>query len=409
MEGARDFAKNFTMHGIYRILTSTNQAGKIFWLVLFLSSSSYVTYQVIDISKSFLDHSVITKVEKKIEKPLNFPAITFCPIDGQSQRFMLANRMTFENGTKVKEIFEPDDRGQKFIKRYNFGGQSFKYPRYFRKVIIPDDGLCYTFNPNGTLLQYRAGANHGLSIRLFINTSDYLYGNGVRISIRNQNEFAFPSIDGIGISPGFATFIGLRKKTMIRKESPYTTNCTYGRTEYQMFPGKYTVTNCEHSCLEQEMINRCGLTYSFVTTVYLSKEKASTLLENYNESLALKCIGQEGMYRSVITAECNCRVPCQEIVYEKTLSSIKLPNQNNLDAIIYFEELLDEIITEIPEWTFTKLLGDIGGLTGIWLGASVFSIIELLILLGYTPLYILRDRKVMYQKTENIEINNLVK
>ena len=403
MEGMRDFAKNCTMHGIYHVLTSKNLTGKILWSVLLLASSSYVTYQVIAISRSFLDYSVVTKVEKKIEKPLRFPAVTFCPSDGQSQTFISANRMTFVNGTKVREIFKEAERGKKFIVVYTFGGQLYKYPAHFEKVIIPDDGLCYTFNSNGTLFQYRAGANHGLNIRLFINASNYLYGNGVRISVRSQDEFAFPSIDGIGISPGFSSLIGLKKRTMIRKESPFTSDCTHGHEEHQIYPGKYTVTNCEFSCVEQEMIDRCDLTYSFVSPLYLPKETISRLLRHYNESLAIKCISKKDMYRSIITADCHCRVPCYEIVYEKTLSFIKLNNENHLDVIIYFEELLNEIITEIPEWTFTKLLSDIGGLTGIWLGASVFSVIELLMLVGWTPFYVLHNKRNTYKKTEHIE------
>ena len=397
------------MHGIYHIFTVNNQAGKIFWLALFLASSSYVTYQVIEISTSYLDYSVITKVEKKNQKPLRFPAATFCPTDSDSQSFMISNRMTFVNGSTVKQIFEPTDRGEKFIGSYSFGGQPYKYPAYFEKIIIPDDGLCYTFNPNGTMFQYRAGAKHGLSIRLSINTSSYIFGNGVRISLRSKDEFPFPSIDGIGISPGFSSFISLIKRTLIRKESPYTSNCSQGRDEHQIYPGKYTVTNCELSCIERDLMDRCDLTYSFVTTVYLSNQKTSRLLKHYNESKALKCINQEGMYRSVITAECNCRVPCHEVVYDKTLSSIKLPNDNHLDVKIYFEELLNEIITEIPEWTFTKLLSDIGGLTGIWLGASVFSIMELFILLGYTPFYLFRNKADNFKKAENIEINDVLR
>ena len=102
MEGMRDFAKNFGMHGFYHIFTSKSLAGKSFWLALFLGSMSYVTYQVIEISKSFFDYSVITKIEQRIKKPLKFPAVIFCPTDGQTQALMSANRMTFENGTKVK-------------------------------------------------------------------------------------------------------------------------------------------------------------------------------------------------------------------------------------------------------------------------------------------------------------------
>ena len=144
---------------------------------------------------------------------------------------------------------------------YNFGGQSYKYPDHFETVIIPDDGLCYTFNPNGTLFQYRAGANHGLSIRLFINTSVYLCGNGVGMSFRNQGEFAFPSIDGIGISPGFSSFISIKKRTVIRKEAPYTSK------------------------------------------MHTRRQRMLMLLKYWSKTLALKWIPEENTYKSVIIAQ----------------------------------------------------------------------------------------------------------
>ena len=98
------------------------------------------------------------------------------------------------------------------------------------------------------------------------------------------------------------------------------------------------------------------------------------------------------MLKTMFTTECSCPVPCHETTYEKTLSFLKWPNDNEYDVWIYFEEMLNEIVTELPEWTFTKLISDIGGQTGVWLGASVLSIVELLMLMGCTPVYLLRDK-----------------
>ena len=75
------------------------------------------------------------------------------------------------------------------------------------------------------------------------------------------------------------------------------------------------------------------------------------------------------MLKTMLTTECNCPVPCHETTYERTLSLLKWQNDNECDVWIYFEEMLNEIVTELPEWTFTKLISDIGGQTGVWLGA----------------------------------------
>ena len=58
---------------------------------------------------------------------------------------------------------------------------------------------------------------------------------------------------------------------------------------------------------------------------------------------------------------------------------------NLLKVSIYYEEIISEILIETPEWTWTSLFSEIGGIMGIWLGASIFSVTELLILIASFP------------------------
>ena len=76
-------------------------------------------------------------------------------------------------------------------------------------------------------------------------------------------------------------------------------------------------------------------------------------------------------------------------------------HNNFLQVNLYFAEMSNEIIREIPEWTGTKVLSDIGGQMGIWLGASVFSVIELLILGGWIPIGIFCKTRKTEDKDDN--------
>ena len=408
MERMRDFAENVTIHGIFRILNSKKTGVRAFWLVLFLGSASYLTYQVAEIFKSFLNYSIITKVEKRNQKPLRFPAITFCPT--MYMDFQNLTTADIVNETRLKEIVKQADRGKQLVLKYIFEGETYNYPEKINHWIIPGStSLCYTFNPKGDLAQHRAGALNRLNILLFINSSEAKadnslangpnslangpnsLANGIRISIHAPAVFPFPRVDGIGISPGFSSTIALKKRTTFRKEHPYTSNCTQGNNEHRIFPGKYSVVNCDYSCMEEKVINICGWP-SHQTAAYMPRKRKLRLYDNFNASSNLKCLQRKEVVQNLLTTECNCPIPCHETTYKKTLSLLKWPNDNEYDVWIYFEEMLNEIVTELPEWTFTKLISDIGGQTGVWLGASVLSIVELLMLMASTPVYLLRNK-----------------
>ena len=160
------------------------------------------------------------------------------------------------NDTKVKEILKQADQGKEFILQYQFQGESYHYPAKFQLTIIPDtDQICYIFKQDGGLFQTRTGGYNGLQITLFLkplrNTApDDMSNDGVVISVHDHNEFALPDVDGLSLPRGLSSFIALKKRTTIRKESPYTSNCANVRHINQIFvrhinqilPGKYTLS-----------------------------------------------------------------------------------------------------------------------------------------------------------------------
>ena len=409
MEATKDFAENVTMHGIFRILSGKRLAERCFWLILFLGSSVYLTYQVAEIGSSFLNYHVITKTETKFQTKLRFPSVTLCPTNAYDRSYTIENA---RNETKMKEIINITDKGKSIIWSYSFAQERYCYPTHFKAVLIPSIGLCYTFNPDGSLFQNRAGSLYGLEVWLYVTDleedhfDDLVNGKGVFISVHHPEEFSVPSLDGIGLAPGFSNIISLKRKTMVRQKAPYPSNCTDGSKSRQIFPGRYTLPNCQISCTELEALRRCGSTYGSTIPLYLLDEQkkllSPDLLSAYN------CLFEPLMLNYLLEFKCDCQIPCKEDKYEKALSFIRWPSSRQIDSIrqqapsslniseallnknllklsVFYGEMTDEIITEAPEWTWTSLLSDIGGAMGVWLGASIFSIIELFILTGHLP------------------------
>eukprot|EP00795_Rhopilema_esculentum_P011437 gene11437-21638_t len=109
---------------------------------------------------------------------------------------------------------------------------------------------------------------------------------------------------------------------------------------------------------------------------------------------------------------CNCKLPCHEVKYEKTISYSKWPSdadipiykqlfskaldlnasevtddfvrRNFLRIDVYYGDMMYSMITEEESYSFGKLIGDIGGYMGLLVGASVFSLLELIVLIGQT-------------------------
>ena len=280
MEELRDFAENVTMHGIFRILRSKKLAVKSFWVILFLDSAAYLVYQVVETSKSFMNYNVNYKIQSRVEKKMQFPSVTICPTDAYSKSYTWENAV---NETAMKEIIKNTDKGSSVIWAYDFEAETYTYPKHFRSVLIPGVGLCYTFNPDGDVFQYNAGIYNGLNMLVFVSVSDGkrerqldpTNGKGVLISIHDPGEFPFPTGHGIGLAPGFSNIIALNRRTTIRKEWPYVSNCTHAGNANVLFPGKYSLTNCVYSCQEIAALKICGLLYEPLTIPYLSKEQKS--------------------------------------------------------------------------------------------------------------------------------------
>ena len=414
MEAIKDFAENVTAHGIFRILSAKRLAVKCFWLILFLASSAYLIYQVVEIAKSFGNYHVITKTETTFETKLQFPSVTLCPTNANNRNYTRENA---RNETKMKEIINMTDKGRTLIWSYSFAQIGYSYPTHFKTVLIPGIGLCYTFNPDGSLFQDRAGSLYGLEAWLYVTDSDIdqlddlVNGKGVFISVHHPDEISFPNLGGIGLAPGFSNIISLKRKTMIRQKAPYPSNCTDGSKNRQIFPGRYTLSTCQVSCMELEALKRCGSTYGRTIPLYLLEEQKKLLSPDL--SLASNCLFEPSVLNYLLEAKCDCQIPCTEDKYEKTLSFIRWPSIHQMNNIrqqapsdvdiseailnkkllkisVFYGEMTHEIITEAPEWTFTSLLSDIGGTMGIWLGASIFSLTELFILTGYLPYSLFR-------------------
>ena len=125
-------------------------------------------------------------------------------------------------------------------------------------------GKCYSFNTKGEFVQTFNGWMGGLYMMLYINQSNYLpfpansIGAGVIIPIHSQSTFPFPVAETVFASAGSATAISIDKTTIYRKPYPYKSNCSDGKNTRSLYPGSYTILNCQISCYYLYLYDVCG-------------------------------------------------------------------------------------------------------------------------------------------------------
>ncbi|KAJ8029871.1 Amiloride-sensitive sodium channel subunit gamma [Holothuria leucospilota] len=253
-------------------------------------------------------------------------------------------------------------------------------PDNFTEFFNSQYGNCYTFGRNSDELRANhPGPANGLSLELFIEHEEYLRTltdtAGIVLVVHESDKMPLPEDDGIQISTGFNTAVGIRQ-------------------------------TCERSCYQEAVVKTCSCadsSYPFVADDQLAEPCNTVEHTNCRKAVALS-------YRAG-DITCDCFNPCEETKYIPSISvaywpsdvvkegiydDIKRTNQearsfllreadpsewlekNVAKVQIFFQEFNYETITQNPAYTLGDLLSDVGGQLGLWLGISVLSIFEII-------------------------------
>uniref|UniRef100_A0A1I8B7R6 Uncharacterized protein n=1 Tax=Meloidogyne hapla TaxID=6305 RepID=A0A1I8B7R6_MELHA len=252
------------------------------------------------------------------------------------------------------------------ILKCSFNQRDCDIEKDFKQIFDPTYGNCYTFNWNrsATVTAYRAGANY-----------EPPYGH---CSERGDNS-----------------------ETYIYKDY------------------SYSIEGCHRSCTQQEIIRICGCAdplYPVPISAHacpVSDPDARRCIDNATREIS-DLISQDKLFN------CTCPQPCRytrnsskntfsiknnnrETGYEVTYSAARWPSgttnvmecksvddlcmekyRTNAAMIqVFYEELNYETLSESPAYGLTSLIADLGGLTGLWIGISIVSILEVVQLIWF--------------------------
>ncbi|XP_059163600.1 amiloride-sensitive sodium channel subunit alpha-like [Physella acuta] len=260
-----------------------------------------------------------------------------------------------------------------FIRMCSFNERSCGYS-FFQTVVTPEHGNCFTLH-NPDFVAIRSGQNTGVELILNLETEEY--------------------VKAVTSAKGARVII----------HEPVNTNHPYSNPTTPLPPSQY----CQHQCQGDRIKAKCKC---FDYQLYLNDvtdDNSSTKLTQCTSQEEQRCLYEVRCQLEKDKRACDCKSPCREVRYQKTIAHLQWPETGYLEYIrkdlcesrnppkicsrkhltlsdfgqqlikvsIFFEDLHYEELTDQPNYEFTNLLSGIGGSIGLWIGLSVLSLFEI--------------------------------
>ena len=446
---------------------------KLLWSVILLTLTCLCSVWLIFNVFSYFKYDVITVTKRNFDFPAPFPTVTVCNKNMFTTDFALELLVRQINASKLNDLLDP-----LFLK--NISQESdYKYIFHFYKQISilmaglintkpVDDGMrkkigyslsetLINCNFGGTIcneddfisvfdstygncFKFNSGFNSsgqqvdlkttrltdkffGLSLVLFAGVNLDLrklytdYGLVIRI---DNSSYRVSTDDGIVVSPGFETHIGINDRIYsYRLPRPYS-NCDIEKSKKYEFNSEYynliidsnttyKQKLCTDLCIQKILVSKCNCSYSLLFNLYNNVESCSSI-EQYG---CIVKVYYDYIPNNYMNEKClpSCPFECYQSEMKTSISFSQLvpdlfinlfdnrtnlfsafPNRtitaegikgNLVKVNIYYESLLYTEISETPSMDIFLLLSNIGGCISLFLGVSLLSGIEIIeVMLG---------------------------
>jgi hypothetical protein len=275
-------------------------------------------------------------------------------------------------------------------------------------------GNCIQFNANISDMKSStfSGKSNGLRLRIGPIKSENKYpitfSTGLKVLINNQSFTPNANDNFISIEPGKETDIAVDRIFSSDMPKPYSgcTDLTQGyNSELYNFLVRsnktYRQIDCIDLCYQRYIQKKCNCFYTVLPKIYPATSPCLNLTQ-------IDCLFKSITELNIFSCQIECPLECDSVTYNSQLSSLTYPNleyynlfQNdtiatqyflenfgaNISSYTFFREYFYSIniyyssikytyISESPETTVFGLLSGLGGSLGMFLGFSVFSLLE---------------------------------
>lgn len=426
-----EFLDSSTAHGFPKVANAANWLSRILWLVVILCLISYLSISVYKLHLKITSYEINVIVKSKKVNALALPSVTVC--DGQPQikkdhsnnnatskpaklheaeKQHLQNMLkqgNIDNRTKTNFILK-DSKGN--MPLCQFSGDQCTFKEHFVSTFpVLHKGQCYTFNHRGKLKQILRGPAMGIFAAFFLSkdanfskSTGSTSTNGIEIFVHKKGDRIPAGTNGILAIPGHMTRISLTQKIYKRLPYPYPDQCI-GNDDLNG-----SIHECQVKCIARHQISRCGVIS--ITIKYYFLDMDTDALRNVS-SMPIpttdrehKCIENVVAMYANDDLLCDCNLPCYQKNYDTHVSQSKWPSANKVSEMlalvesefgikidenghqdqlaaieVFYSQLQYDEIRQVSAYSLDNFLSDLGGILGLFIGASVFSAIDFMLFL----------------------------
>ncbi|XP_071165399.1 acid-sensing ion channel 1A-like [Mytilus edulis] len=256
--------------------------------------------------------------------------------------------------------------------------------------VYTDMGLCLRFNSNGSQHTTMYGAifnlQLGINVMSFFDYFSHSLSSGVKVAVHDHLVEPIMTNEGLVIKPASEAFIEIQRKDYKFLPAPYT---AFGNKTCVNNPD-YSSSRCYQECWNEIIQHKCGC------TGFLSKGDGP-----YCSYYDYQTCSNPTFWHLLLTYHkktCNCPQVCQYTTYDFSFSTGKYPSEffvSQINAItgypkwnirtnyayirIYFKDLSITMTEQVAKYENAgDIFANLGGQLGLFLGASILTITELL-------------------------------
>ena len=417
---SKKFFDQSTFNGALYMFASTSWTKRILWMVVVLAAIGGFWYVTITHIITLVREPISTSITLTRENELLFPAVTICSLsflnttklrsagsNNDNGDSVINNLVSFFDEAEENNIPGCESIASNLVSDTGFDvnwGELLQLTRNDRSALISSctfvgedctndftpistvAGVCYTFNgPSTQPTRTVQGTGFRQGLRLKLSPDDQLFSqtddHGFRIVIHNPNEPPRPEAEGIAVALDSTTYIGMRQVTSVDR-TRFSSGLQCRGENYEnvgqnlSFPGysSYSPSLCQSECFYRYIADRCGC---------IEDDRLYTAATNspYNQFRRCKLsdVCCEVLAFSGVEDNCDCPPKCETVQRTTTISS-STSDDNFVNVNIFYETLILETRETSDSYTVWSLISDIGGNTGLFLGFTLLSGVELLVL-----------------------------
>ena len=439
------YVNSTTTHGVKHIFNGKSIIRRSFWAILFIGCLIGALHGIISSIIDFASIPTATTVYTDHVNSLTFPAVTVCNLNGYNVSYLEENNLTeivtqaiYSGGTKSGDFNKqcaslvppsyPDDTSlidtvsetsqslDNLIAECSFLGSPCN-SSMFTEYLIPN-GKCFVFNGRNEEKSYLSVQGSGFrhELELVLNIQRDQFGGsinaevGALVSVHEQEAPGLVWESGIQVPVGHSAYLAVtheqiedRTNRAIASEEDRECIQPEEAKPFEVFTSyDYSFRACRGECITKDLAEKCGCLWTNSNDSEYRSCKISDICCIYD---VLK-----------FTTNCLCPVLCNHTSYEVVPSFSTFPSivatknvakklnvsqdsllDNFLKVHVFYKSLSISREITVRSYSFSELIANIGGNMGLFLGASIISFTEFLVMIVdqiKDRLFGIRERKV---------------